>query len=70
MHWFFNSSAWSKRSGPRFFLMENVGGLLTKHGKPFLKEFSLRASRLDYVIHLDLLDAVDFRCRNVGSGRF
>ena len=44
---------------PRFFLMENVGGLLTKHGKELLREFSLRASRLDYVIHVDLLDAAD-----------
>jgi len=45
---------------PQFFLMENVGALLSKHGKPFLREFSLRASRLDYVIHMELLDAVDF----------
>jgi DNA (cytosine-5)-methyltransferase 1 len=44
---------------PRFFLMENVGGLLTKHGKELLREFSLRASRLDYVIHVDLLNAAD-----------
>lgn len=45
---------------PRFFLMENVGGLLTKHGKPFLRELSLRTSRLQYVIHVATLDAVDF----------
>lgn len=45
---------------PLFFLMENVSGLLTKHGKPILREFSLRTSRLDYVIHLELLDAVEF----------
>ena len=44
---------------PRFFLMENVGGLLTKHGKSLLREFSLRASRQDYVIHVGLLDAAD-----------
>lgn len=45
---------------PRFFLMENVAGLLTKHGSPFLREFSLRTSRLDYLIHVATLDAVDF----------
>ena len=35
---------------PKFFLMENVGGLLTKHGKPFLREdFSQNiAARLYY----------------------
>jgi DNA (cytosine-5)-methyltransferase 1 len=45
---------------PRFFLMENVGGLLTKHGTPFLRELSLRASRLGYLIHTAVLDAADF----------
>lgn len=45
---------------PRFFLMENVGGLLTKHGKIFLDEFGRRAARLGYVIHVELLNAADF----------
>jgi DNA (cytosine-5)-methyltransferase 1 len=45
---------------PRFFLMENVGGLLTKHGAPFLREFSLRTSKLQYVIHVAKLDASQF----------
>jgi DNA (cytosine-5)-methyltransferase 1 len=45
---------------PRFFLMENVGGLLSKHGDPFLREFELRAAKLDYVIHVRLLDAAHF----------
>ncbi len=45
---------------PRFFLMENVGGLLSKHGKPFLREIAVRASRMDYVIHVQLLDAADY----------
>lgn len=45
---------------PHFFLMENVGGLLSKHGKPFLRELALRTSKLDYVIHLANLDAVDY----------
>ena len=45
---------------PRFFLMENVSGLLTKHGRPFLDEFHRRVARLGYVIHIDLLDASNF----------
>jgi DNA (cytosine-5)-methyltransferase 1 len=45
---------------PHFFLMENVGGLLTKHGKIFLDEFAQRAARLGYVIHIELLDAAEF----------
>lgn len=45
---------------PRFFLMENVSGLLSKHGKPFLEEFKRRVAHLGYVIHIDLLDASTF----------
>lgn len=45
---------------PQYFLMENVGGLLTKHGKPFLREISLRTARLGYITHLKMLNAVDF----------
>jgi len=45
---------------PHFFLMENVGGLLSKHGKPFLEEISRRAASLNYVIHIALLDAAEF----------
>ena len=45
---------------PRFFIMENVGGLLTKHGKPFLQHMSLRTSRLGYLIHVATLDAADY----------
>lgn len=45
---------------PRFFLMENVAGLLSKHGRSFLEEFKLRLSKLGYVIHIELLDASDF----------
>jgi DNA (cytosine-5)-methyltransferase 1 len=55
---------------PRFFLMENVGGLLTKHGKPFLRELSTRASYLDYIIHLAVLDAVDFGVPQVRKRAF
>lgn len=45
---------------PAFFLMENVGGFLSKHGKPFLQEFSRRVSGHGYVTHLQLLNSVDF----------
>lgn len=45
---------------PRFFLMENVSGLLSKHGRPFLEEFNRRVARLGYVIHIELLDASNF----------
>ncbi|QQP89834.1 DNA cytosine methyltransferase [Skermanella sp. TT6] len=45
---------------PQLFLMENVGGLLSKHGKPFLRELSLRAWHLGYVVQVALLDAVDY----------
>jgi DNA (cytosine-5)-methyltransferase 1 len=45
---------------PRFFLMENVGALMSKHGRPFLRDFSLRASRIGYVIHTAMLDAADY----------
>ncbi len=55
---------------PRFFLMENVGGLLSKHGKPFLREFSTRASHLNYVMHLELLDAAEFGVPQVRKRAF
>lgn len=45
---------------PRFFLMENVGGLLSKNGKPFLDEFTRRAEKLDYAVHIKLLNTADF----------
>jgi len=45
---------------PGFFLMENVSGLLTKHGKPFLDEFKKRTEHLGYRLHIELLDASGF----------
>lgn len=45
---------------PRFFLMENVGGLLSRHGRPFLDEFENRAKSLGYEIHTKLLNAADY----------
>lgn len=45
---------------PKFFLMENVSGLLNKHGKPFLDQLLAGVERLGYVVQLELLDARDF----------
>jgi len=45
---------------PRFFLVENVKGLLSKHGRPYLNEFTLRAAERGYYSHIGELDAVDF----------
>lgn len=55
---------------PQFFLMENVGGLLSKHGKPFLKEMAERAARLNYIIHIELLDAADYGVPQVRKRAF
>lgn len=45
---------------PLFFIMENVGGLLGKHGTPFLREIEARASALNYSISIGLLNAADY----------
>ncbi len=45
---------------PQFFLMENVGGLLSKHGKPFLNELFRRALNQGYLIQVAMLDAADY----------
>ncbi|MBY5473595.1 DNA cytosine methyltransferase [Rhizobium leguminosarum] len=45
---------------PEFFLMENVSGLMSKHGRPFLEEFKRRMGRLGYTLNIDVLNASDF----------
>ena len=45
---------------PRFFVMENVGGLLSKRGKPFMDYLKLECSNRNYKIHTTKLDAFDF----------
>lgn len=45
---------------PRFFLMENVGGLLSRHGQVFLREIERRASALGYTITIRLLNAAEY----------
>ncbi|MFL9950135.1 DNA cytosine methyltransferase [Paraburkholderia agricolaris] len=45
---------------PRFFLMENVSGLMSKRGRPFLDAVLDRASILGYKVHQAKLDAADY----------
>jgi DNA (cytosine-5)-methyltransferase 1 len=45
---------------PRFFLMENVSGLLSKRGRPFLDAVLERAAKLGYKVHQAKLDAADY----------
>jgi DNA (cytosine-5)-methyltransferase 1 len=45
---------------PKFFLMENVGGLLSVRGKPFMDEVLLRSKRAGYILHIAKLKAIEF----------
>ena len=45
---------------PRFFLMENVSGLMSQRGKPFLDQVISVASEQGYVVHLQKLDAAEY----------
>lgn len=45
---------------PRFFLMENVAGLLSQRGKPFMEEISRLSSESGYALHIEKLNAADF----------
>lgn len=45
---------------PKFFLMENVSGLMSKRGMPFLNVVIRRAEELGYVVHIQKLDAADY----------
>lgn len=45
---------------PEFFLMENVSGLMTKHGRPFLEEFDRRMATIGYAMSIEVLDASAF----------
>jgi DNA (cytosine-5)-methyltransferase 1 len=46
--------------GPKFFVMENVAGLLSVRGRPYLKEMTLRAERAGYHLHIKKLNAADY----------
>jgi DNA (cytosine-5)-methyltransferase 1 len=45
---------------PAFFMVENVKGLLSKHGRPYLDDLMKRASDDGYYCHLCELDAVEY----------
>lgn len=45
---------------PKMFLMENVSGLTSNRGKPYLTEFLRRVADLGYLAHIDKLDAIDY----------
>jgi DNA (cytosine-5)-methyltransferase 1 len=45
---------------PRFFLMENVSGLMSKRGRPFVQEFVRRITANGYRVQTETLDAVEF----------
>lgn len=45
---------------PKFFVMENVGGLMSPRGKPFLDELTYKAERAGYFLHIKKLNAVEY----------
>jgi DNA (cytosine-5)-methyltransferase 1 len=45
---------------PRYFVMENVPGLLGARGQPFIEQFLERAHRARYQVVLEVLDAADY----------
>jgi DNA (cytosine-5)-methyltransferase 1 len=45
---------------PKFFLMENVRGLMSKRGKPYFNRLLNRSQELGYVVQVAKLNAADF----------
>lgn len=45
---------------PRFFVMENVGGLLSTRGRPFLEKFTQQLADMGYAIKIRKLTASDY----------
>ena len=45
---------------PKFFLMENVSGLMSKRGTPFLEKVLNRVSQLGYKTYLKKIEAAEF----------
>lgn len=45
---------------PKFFLMENVRGLMSKRGKPYFNQMLTRTQELGYVVRVAKLNAADF----------
>ncbi len=45
---------------PKFFVMENVGGLLSVRGKPFLTKLIKKTKAEGYILHINKLNAADY----------
>jgi len=45
---------------PKFFVMENVGGLMSPRGKPFLDEFKYKAEKAGYFLHIKKINAAEY----------
>lgn len=45
---------------PKFFVMENVAGLLSTRGKPVLRQLEMQCEKAGYVLHIQKLNAFDF----------
>lgn len=45
---------------PRFFLIENVAGLMSKHGRPYFRAVMERATALGYFCRMEKLNAVHY----------
>lgn len=45
---------------PKFFIMENVRGLISKRGKPYFNQFIQDAQGLGYTVHVAKLNAADY----------
>lgn len=49
-----------KEIQPRFFVMENVSGILSKRGKPYLDALRSELESAGYIIHMQKLTATDY----------
>ncbi|WP_433944687.1 DNA cytosine methyltransferase [Paenibacillus sp. SN-8-1] len=45
---------------PKFFVMENVAGLLSTRGKPVLRELEKKCEKAGYVLHIQKLNAFNY----------
>jgi len=45
---------------PKFFVMENVSGLMSPRGKPFLDKLKNKAERAGYFLHMKKLNAAEY----------
>lgn len=45
---------------PKFFMLENVRGLMSKRGRPFLERVIKRAQKIGYVVQVKAMNAADY----------